>query len=692
MTDKQRDLELELDGRVSFILNSHQDHEPINARAILDSIPEIRTKPKLVLDLVVAEYVRELDLGHPVEIEAFIDRFPEVDDPVVLRETLQAVDVFRDDPDFNSLLFGEFEWPDIGDLIFDDLRLERELGRGSASRVFLAKEQSAGARDIVVKLCIDGSGPGNEAHILGPMSHPNIGQVLSVRRDPERFPQFYAICMPYEAETTLADAVARHLNSPANDDPAADRVHVERMVRIAAQVADALAYTHQEGIQHGDVKPTNVLLADDDRPILIDFNLSSRHELDEGVTGGTIMYLPPERFAALLDEQPAEPTQDRGPVPQSGDVFAFGVMLFEALSGRLPFGDVPELRGAGSLIFDPDLMNVLREYRAQQAGTVLSVRTELPQLPAALADTLQRCLSFAPAERPTFTEIAGELRSLLPAEPASRFVGNRRTWLLVGAAVVVTSVTAMVVIPAMQKPENRTAIQKALDAYESGRYRDADEWFTRAVRQQPLNADELTKHGLSKMRLAEKATTLAEKRQWTDGGVASFLKAIEVDASREDENYEHIGACRRIVNRGRPREAEQHRQFGKWSKSQIVGELTKMRAMMRTPQRPENLDFVDYACSRWPNDGEIRGLAMHLYAMEFPRSGQNPAFKAKFFEHGWCLVESRAGTRKSTPYLSMVRRVMSISCKSIAHEPEFQQLLKRLTTGMPLVGEPRPRS
>src|SRR5512136_1768559 len=118
-------------------------------------------------------------------------------------------------------------------------------------------------------------------------------------------------------------------------DPLADLLGREgklppaQVVEIALDLADALTRAHRLGILHRDLKPANVLLAPDGTPRLADFglaHLSAGSQLTQsGVLMGTVDYLSPEACQGeALDER--------------GDIWAFGVLLFEMLAGRVPFG------------------------------------------------------------------------------------------------------------------------------------------------------------------------------------------------------------------------------------------------------------------------------------------------------------------------------------------------------------------
>ena len=77
------------------------------------------------------------------------------------------------------------------------------------------------------------------------------------------------------------------------------QTYVDGVLKIAIQMAEALEAAHEQGILHGDLKPSNVLLTPEGRPLLLDFNLSQDFVLSPGVCGGTLPYMPPEYLRVL---------------------------------------------------------------------------------------------------------------------------------------------------------------------------------------------------------------------------------------------------------------------------------------------------------------------------------------------------------------------------------------------------------
>src|SRR6202034_3146989 len=110
--------------------------------------------------------------------------------------------------------------------------------------------------------------------------------------------------------------------------------YTDGVTAIGQQLAEALHFIHQRGICHLDLKPSNVLMTPDGRPMILDFNLSADAQAPDMRLGGTLAYMSPEQL--LVSENPSG--GDRSLVDSRTDLYSLGVMLYELLTGQHPFG------------------------------------------------------------------------------------------------------------------------------------------------------------------------------------------------------------------------------------------------------------------------------------------------------------------------------------------------------------------
>jgi len=260
-------------------------------------------------------------------------------------------------------------------LVLGRYRPLRPLGSGGSGSVWLARDESGGGEVALKIIAREGKAAlraEREAEAAGRLRHERCLRVHDVGHDAGHVYLAYE----YVPGRTLREA----LRAGELDDPGA--------VEAAAQVLDGLAHAHGRGIVHRDVKPSNILLADGDEISvrLLDFGLA-RMEEAEGPTAvgdvpGTLAYIPPERLAG----RPATP---------ASDVWAVGVLLWEALAGGHPF-------------WKPSL---LESAKAIEAGAAPLARLR-PDLPRPLLDAVDRALARDPAGRPSAAGLAAALRRI----------------------------------------------------------------------------------------------------------------------------------------------------------------------------------------------------------------------------------------------------------------------------------------
>ena len=261
-------------------------------------------------------------------------------------------------------------------------RIERELGRGGMGVVSHAIDTVL-QREVALKELPHHLGGRSdlaerfrlEARVLAKLAHPNIVQVHDLVEEDGRL----WIALEYVPGGTVADAMRY----------AGGALAWPEVARIGAQVAEGLAFAHAEGVIHRDIKPMNVLLTDDRPSVakITDFGLAKLVESTEHTLPGSVLgsarYMSPEQVAG----QPAD---------ARSDLYAFGISLFEMLTGKVPF--------------EGEFAAVLGRHVNEP---VPDVRTRVPEVPPAFATLIASMVAKDPQDRPQDAEhVAFALRAL----------------------------------------------------------------------------------------------------------------------------------------------------------------------------------------------------------------------------------------------------------------------------------------
>jgi hypothetical protein len=266
-----------------------------------------------------------------------------------------------------------FEPVPANGLVLGRYRPLRPLGSGGSGSVWLCHDEQAGMNVALKIIGREGraeSRAEREAAAATRLRHPNCLRAYGLEADDRH------LYIPYEyvPGITLRQALR---SGQLGDDGA---------IESAAQVLDGLAFAHARGIVHRDVKPSNVLVAEgDDLSVrLFDFGLAQLADADTltavGDVPGTLAYISPER---LHGEQAGPPA----------DVWAVGVLLWEALSGHHPFWRESPLETGEEI----------------KTGAP-SIREARPDLPDRVVTAVDAALEVEPAARPSAARLARELR------------------------------------------------------------------------------------------------------------------------------------------------------------------------------------------------------------------------------------------------------------------------------------------
>jgi serine/threonine protein kinase/Flp pilus assembly protein TadD len=256
-------------------------------------------------------------------------------------------------------------------------RIHAKLGEGGMGAVYRAEDLTLG-RDVALKFLPSDTAADpqarkrllKEAQAASRLNHPNIATIYEVNAT-ENSP---FISMELVTGETLKQILLHAALTP------------EQFVSTARQIAEGLQEAHRSGVYHRDIKPGNVMLDSRSRVKILDFGLAelARHERAAGeteetfatrastqnATGGTVPYMSPEQL--------------RGePVDARSDIFSFGVLLYECLTGRVPF------QGETSIDI---LYAILR-------APYMPLRTLVPQIDPEWEKLIDRCLAKSPAQR-----------------------------------------------------------------------------------------------------------------------------------------------------------------------------------------------------------------------------------------------------------------------------------------------------
>jgi TolB-like protein/tRNA A-37 threonylcarbamoyl transferase component Bud32/Flp pilus assembly protein TadD len=294
-------------------------------------------------------------------------------------------------------------------------RLERELGGGGMSRVFLAEETSLG-RHVVVKVLppelaasINVERFKREIHLAAGLQHPHIVPLLVAAESSGLL--YYT--MPFIDGESLRARLVRDGALPVTD-----------AVRLLREVADALSYAHEHGVVHRDIKPENILLSRGHAAVA-DFGvakaLSASTNASEitsvGLVVGTVAYMAPEQAVGDLM------TDHRA------DLYSLGIVAYELLTGRTPFSGRP--------------IQALLAAHATEPPAPVGLRR--PGLNPSVSTLVMRMLEKRPDDRPRDADEV--LRQLELAEKrrttGARVPFSRRGWrLIAGVAAVIAIVAA----------------------------------------------------------------------------------------------------------------------------------------------------------------------------------------------------------------------------------------------------------
>ena len=314
----------------------------------------------------------------------------------------------------------------------------KQIGQGGMAKIYLAYQPSV-RREVAIKVM---SSPlqqssnsikrfAQEVEVIAHLQHP---QIIPVYDFGEHDDQIY-IVMAYIRGGTLADRIDQAPNGLPN----------EEIIRLLDLIAEGLDYAHAKGIVHRDLKPNNILMDESSHPYIADFGLAKltegKIELTNTMMTGTAAYMAPE-------------IAQSGKSTKRADVYAIGIILFEMLTGRLPFqGETP--------------YKMLSAHIHELVPKIHKFRSDLPE---AVQSVMDKVLAKDPVTRfATTGELTNAFKNAInsqgqttaPIEKQHATSGNKyilspRTWMIVA---VVAALAGILVLTSRFTKNNEPFVQ-----------------------------------------------------------------------------------------------------------------------------------------------------------------------------------------------------------------------------------------
>ena len=321
-------------------------------------------------------------------------------------------------------------------------RVDREIGRGGMGVVYLARDTKLGREVAIKALPADLAEDEKrlirferEARLLASLNHPNIGTIYGLEEADNR----KYLVLEYVDGESLSEFVNR---TPS----------WRKCVEAAASIAEALAAAHASGVVHRDIKPDNVLFTKNGVLKILDFGLALPVATpDEDGSGSTTIKKETLPGAVMGTPGYMSPEQVRGmPADTRSDIFSFGCLLHEMLTGRPTFARETVADSMAATLKDKPINPV-------ESGV---------KIPAELDRIIMRCLEKEPRDRfQSARDLAFSLRNALSAsDPAIKSgiapgaAPDRRWWWAVGAAALI-GLIALGSWLLRPKPEDTAAIR-----------------------------------------------------------------------------------------------------------------------------------------------------------------------------------------------------------------------------------------
>lgn len=283
---------------------------------------------------------------------------------------------------------------DLEALRFEHYEFIQHLGTGGMAEVYRVRQRSAFGREVAIKIIKRGLAEDplfrerflREGQATARLSHPHILQLIELGQEQGPDGERLFLVMPYVADGTLRELLAM-MDGP---------LPIETIKTLFPQLCDAVQYAHEQGVVHRDIKPSNILLLHERHVLLADFGIALDTEdvrlTSTGMGLGTPEYTAPEQAMGKADRR--------------SDIYSLGIVLFEMLTGRVPF--------TGGTPFE-----VLFKQTTAPVPRLQEVYPTLPRRLNRLDAVIRRALAKEPDERfQTASALSEAFRAAL-ARPAA---------------------------------------------------------------------------------------------------------------------------------------------------------------------------------------------------------------------------------------------------------------------------------
>ena len=314
---------------------------------------------------------------------------------------------------------------DLSGKTLGQYQIIRSIGQGGMAKIYLAYQPSI-RREVAIKVM---SSPlqqstnstkrfAKEVEVIAHLQHP---QIIPVYDFGEHDDQIY-IVMAYIRGGTLADRI----------DHAPNGLSEREIIRLFDLICEGLDYAHAKGVVHRDLKPNNILMDENNNPYIADFGLAKltegKIELTHTMMTGTAAYMAPE-------------IAQSGKSTKRADIYALGIILFEMLTGKLPFQGETPYKMLSAHIHQP----------------VPNIHKFKPELPEAIQAVIDKVLAKDPVNRfatpreltnafkeaissPRQTKVLTEKQG---AKSVNSYIFSPRTWMI---AAIIAALAAILVL------------------------------------------------------------------------------------------------------------------------------------------------------------------------------------------------------------------------------------------------------